>query len=122
FLCPKNPKPDVDLGMEILYLGQRSFHERPARLPGGSIERSRKYDVSHLDWSGAIRNVGRGDAFLFYGQELNCRPSSYRATVGAALSVSSDKGANAQTRHKLSSMSWLFVFIMNQRHQSCQRI
>lgn len=30
FLRPKNPEPNVDLGVEILYLGQRPFNERPA--------------------------------------------------------------------------------------------
>ena len=49
FLRPKNPKPDVDLGVEILHLGQRPFHKRPARLPRGSIKGSRKDNVFHME-------------------------------------------------------------------------
>jgi len=40
--------------------------------------------------------------------------SAGAGSVGVALSVSSDAGANAQTKHKLSSMSWLLVFIADQ--------
>jgi hypothetical protein len=40
--------------------------------------------------------------------------SAAGGSVGVALSVSSDTGANAQTKHKLSSMSWLLVFIADQ--------
>lgn len=57
FLRPKDPKPDVELGMEVLHLGERSFHKRSARFPGGRIKWGRKDDVFHLSMGTSERQT-----------------------------------------------------------------